>query len=82
MAVLHVGKTGDRCGMQRSDDGETGGVKQPLRCGSVTSNCVGRTVLRDNPHYPSHTGQGQPKYRYAPKARGYAQLGNRIGGVL
>ena len=74
-------KTGDWCGMQRSEGGETGGVKQPRRCGSVTSNCAGRTMVRDNPHYPSRAGQSQPKYGYTPKARGYAQLGNRIGGV-
>ena len=76
-----MGKTGDWCGMQRSDDGQTGEVKQPLRCGSVTSGCAGPTVVRDNPHYPSRAGQSQPKYGYAPKARRYAQLGNRIGGV-
>jgi hypothetical protein len=79
--VLRRGKNGDWCGMQRSDDGQTGEVKQPRRWGSFTANGAGHSKVRDNPHYPSRAGQSQPKYGYTPKARGYAQLGNRIGGV-
>ena len=74
-------KNGDWCGMQRSDDGKTGEVKQPLRCRSFTFNCGGRNLVGDKAGYASWTGQGQPKHRCTPRARGYAQLGSRIGGV-